>query len=121
MKEGSRWSDIFKHLESSGFEVYPPATKRGQCESPYLVVKEAGASSAISVSSTIVLYDIMLYVPQNSYSALEPLISDVENAMDGLWPMIRPTHFRTTPFLDEGVKGWMQSVQYENYRKNKRR
>lgn len=118
--ENSRWSDIFKHLESSGYEVYPPGVKEGECISPYVVVKDAGTSKDTNVSSSIALYDIMVYMPKNQYSKLESFVRKLEEDMDGLWPMIRPTHFKTTAFYDDSVKGWMVSIQYKNYQKNKR-
>lgn len=51
--ENSRWSDIFKHLENAGYEVYPPSVKEGECTSPYVVVKDAGTSKDTNVSSSL--------------------------------------------------------------------
>ncbi len=116
----TRWSDIFLHLKKAGFAVYAPSEKEGECKKPYIVVKGAGVSKAASVSSSVALFDVMVYLPKNQYSKVESFVRDVENALDGLWPMIRPTHFQTAPFYDENVKGWMVSIQYQNYQKNKR-
>ena len=120
MGQNSRWSDIFLHLKRSGYEVYSPGTKESECVSPYIVVKGAGISKAPNVSSSQALFDLLVYVPKNNYSALETFVRGVEEIMDGLWPMIRPTHFQTAPFYDESVKAWMVSIQYANYQKNKR-
>lgn len=116
----SRWGDIFLHLKKAGIAVYAPGTKEGECKKSYVVVKGAGTSKVEGISSSAALFDILAYVPKNSYSKIESYVREVENAMDGLWPMIRPTHFQTEPFFDENVKGWMVSIQYVNYRKNKR-
>lgn len=118
--ENTRWSDIFNCLKNAGFLVYSPGTKEGECTKPYIVVKDAGASKAPSVSSTVNLYDLLLYIPKNQYSKMEPFIKEAETVMDELWPMIRPTHTRTTAFYDDSVKGFMVSLQYQNYVKNKR-
>ena len=118
--EDSRWSDIFIHLKNKGYDVYPPAIKEGECTSPYIVVKDAGSSKVEGISSSLTLFDVMLYMPRNSYSKIEPFVRQLEADMDELWPMIRPTHFITTSFYDDSVKGWMISIQYENYQKNKR-
>lgn len=108
------------HLRQCGYNVYSPGSKEGECKEPYIVVKDAGTSKAPSMSSSIAFFDILLYMPRNQYSRLEPFVSEVEEAMDGLWPMIRPAHFSTTAYYDDSVKAWMVSVQYKNYQKNKR-
>lgn len=108
------------HLKNKGFDVYSPGNKEGECTSPYVVVKHAGKSKSPSVSSSFMLYDILIYLPRNQYSQLETFVAEVEDAMDELFPMIRPAHYQTTPYYDESVKGWMTSVQYQNVRKNKR-
>lgn len=120
MTEDTRWKDIFKHLKSKGFRVYSPGVKEGECEAPYVVLKDAGDTKADGTSATQRIYDLLLYVPKNQYSELEVFVNSVCTAMDGLWPMIRPLHTRTTPFYDDDYKAWMTSVQYANYRKNKR-
>ena len=120
MKQNSRWYDIFMHLKECGYDVYSPGNKEGECKKPYIVVKDAGSSKTPSMSSSIALFDILLYMPRNQYSRLEPFVKGVEEVMDGLWPMIRPAHFRTTAFYDDSVKAWMVSIQYKNYQKNKR-
>ncbi len=116
----TRWSDIFKHLKYKGIDVYSPGTKEGECKSPYVVLKDAGDSKAENSPATRRIYDLLLYLPKNNYSNLEVYISEVVEAMDELYPMIRPLHSRTTPYYDDTYKAWMTSIQYINYRKNKR-
>lgn len=116
----TRWSDVFKHLEKQGFEVYSPGTKEGECVKPYIVLKDAGDSKATGGPATQRIYDLLLYIPKNNYSQIETFVDEVEKAMDGLWPMLRPLHSRTTPYYDDSYKAWMTSVQFVNYRKNKR-
>lgn len=108
------------HLKGLGYDVYPPATKEGECKEPYIVVKDAGLSKLDSFSSSVALFDIMVYMPRNRYSELEPFVNKLKEDMDGLFPMIQPAHFETSSYYDESVNGWMLSIQYENYRKNKR-
>lgn len=118
--ENTRWSDIFIYLKEKGYEVYSPGNKEGECTSPYIVVKHAGKSKFPNVSSSMVLYDLLVYIPKNKYSYLETFVNEIEDVMDGLFPMIRPVHYQTTPYYDDNVKGWMVSIQYENVRKNRR-
>lgn len=113
----SRWIDIYRHLKSAGFDVYSPGQHEGECLSPYVVVKDAGASRVGEFSSTKNLYDILCYVPKDQFSQLEGFVSRVEGSMSGLFPMIRPAHYKTASFYDDTVRGHMISVQYINYRK----
>lgn len=116
----TRWNDIFKHLKAEGIEVYSPATKTGMCKSPYVVVKDSGDIKTLNASATQRTYDILCYVPKNRYSEVEVYADRVAEIMDGLWPMIRPLHDRTEPYLDDTFDAWMTSMMYVNYRKNKR-
>lgn len=120
MGETTRWEDIYKHLKNEGFKVYSPGQKKGECTEPYIVVKDAGLMNISEISSVQQLYDIMCYVPQKSYSLLESYVNAVKLSMDGLFPMIRPTHSQTPSYLDDSVKGHMISMQYLNYRKKVR-
>lgn len=116
----SRWKDIFKHLEDGGYIVYPPTIKTGECTEPYIVVKDAGTTEHGTYSTNLALFDVMVYLPRNQYSKIEEFVREVEEHMDGLFPMIRPTHFKTPSFYDDSVKGWMVSIQYKNYQKKVR-
>ena len=40
----SRWQDIYLHLKKSGFDVYSPGVKTGDCTKEYIVVKNDGSS-----------------------------------------------------------------------------
>lgn len=113
----SRWQDIYKHLKKSGFAVYSPGQHEGECTSPYVVVKDAGTSRVGNFSSNQALYDILCYVPKDQFSQLEPFVQQLETSMKGLYPMVRPAHYKTPSFYDDTVKGHMISVQYINYQK----
>lgn len=117
MAERTRFMDIYKHLSNNGVEVYSPAQKKGECEAPYTVVKDAGTTQYNSFSSTQTLYDIMCYVPRDRFSLLEQYVSEVKAIMTKLKPMIMPTYFETPSFYDDTVKAHMISIQYRNNRK----
>lgn len=117
----TRWKDIYNKLSEKGIDVYSPGQKTGECFSPYVVVKAAGRVGLTTVSSSQNLYDLMCYVPLSQYSTLDSFVDSVEAAMDELFPMFRPMHYRTPSFLDEEVKAHMVSTQYVNYTKNTRR
>lgn len=113
----SRWQDIFLHLKKSGFDVYPPGTKTGECLSNYIVVKNNGSSRHSSFSTENDLYLVMCYVPKEKYSHLEPFVQDVKRTMKELEPMILPQGSQTPSYYDDGVKAHMVSISYKNYKK----
>ena len=113
----SRWQDIFVHLKKEGFEIYPPSTKVGECESEYLVVKNNGLTKHASFSTNVELYTVMCYVPKEMYSTLESFVQRVKYAMKKLEPMILPYGSQTPSYYDDSVKAHMVSVEYKNYKK----
>ena len=116
----TRWKDIYDKLAEHNIDVYSPGQKTGECTSPYVVVKTAGRTSPIQISSSQDLYDLMCYIPKNRYSELESFVDNVETIIDELYPMLRSMHFRTASFYDDTVKAHMISTQYTNWKKNKR-
>lgn len=114
---GSRWQDIFKHLASSGFDVYSPGMKVGECTKEYVVVKNDGSSRLASFSTDDDLYAVMCYVPKQSYSKLEPMVQRVKKAMKELEPMILPYGSQTPSFYDDSYKAHMISIEYKNHKK----
>ena len=113
----SRWQDIFLHLQKSGFDVYSPGVKSGECISPYIVVKNDGSARHAGISTDDDLYAVMCYVPKNSYSTLEPMVQAVKRAMKELEPMILPYGSQTPSYYDDSYKAHMISIQYKNYKK----
>lgn len=114
---GSRWQDIFKHLTSSGFDVYSPGMKVGECTKEYVVVKNDGSSRLASFSTDDDLYAVMCYVPKQSYSKLEPMVQRVKKTMKELEPMILPYGSQTPSFYDDSYKAHMISIEYKNHKK----
>lgn len=112
----SRWQDIYKCL-AEVFDTYPPGVKVGECTGAYVVVKHAGSSKHLSFSTDIDLYDVMVYVPKQSYSTLEPLVQQVKKQMKGLEPMILPYGMQTPSYYDDKVKAHTISITYKNYKK----
>lgn len=113
----SRWKDIFNHLKSNNFEVYSPSTKQGECETPYIVVKNNGSNKLGLFSTDEDLYSVMCYVPFDNYSKLEPMIQEVKKVMKELQPMIRAYGSQTPSYYDDGVKAHTVSIEYKNYKK----
>ena len=115
--EESRLQDIYMHLKQNGFDVYMPETKTGECNASYVVVKNDGSTKHASFSTDVDLYAVMVYVPKQSYSKLEPLIQRVKMTMKELEPMIKPYGNQTPSYYDDSIKAHMVSIEYQNYKK----
>lgn len=115
--EESRWQDIFEHLTTSGFSVYSPGIKVGECTEKYIVVKNDGSTQLASFSTDEDFYSVMCYVPKQAYSELEPLVQSVKRSMKELEPMIIPYGSQTPSYYDDSIKAHMVSIEYKNYKK----
>lgn len=114
----SRWGDIYRQLKKDGIDVYSPGVKTGDCTSPYVVVSIGGATKHTSFSTDVCIYNVMCYVPKQSYSMLEPYVRKVEKSMEELRPMILPYGERQPSYYDDSYHAHMVSIQYKNYKKN---
>lgn len=116
VSESTRLIDIYQHLKSSGFDVYFPTQKTGECTSPYVVIRDAGTNPYLDFTTTLTVYGVMCYVPKSQYSQLRVFTEKVKLAMCGMKPMIISLNTETPPFYDDLVKAHMTEVQYRNAR-----
>lgn len=117
----NRWQDLFSFLKGKGFDVYSPATKVGECTSPYLVVTYSGTSEWFVGDKGVGgvdrdVYSIIVYVPKKRYSELETLVFRVKEAMAELKPLFIYEGSIDTVFYDDDVKAHMTSIDYRNYK-----
>ena len=114
------WKTVFRKLKENGINVYPPATKIGECKTEYVVIKQDGSSQVGSFSSEFVYYHFMLYVPANRYSYLseyEKKVKDIINKE--LYPLLVPTDSNMADYFDDEVKAHMRSFIYRNSVRNR--
>lgn len=117
--EKTVWERISEALRLHQIDVYPPATKIGECKKEYVVVKGDGSSQIGSLSSQSNYYTIMMYVPKNKYTQLERYKKIVKEIIAAdLYPMLMPTGQETPDFYDDTVKAHMVSVTYRNSIRN---
>ena len=118
--ERTVWERIFDALKQNGIDVYPPASKHGECTKEYAVVKNDGSSQYQQTSSEAQYYSILLYVPKDRYAVLEKYKQKVKEIVSlQLYPMLMPTGLETPDYYDDTVKAHMVSVQYRNNVRNK--
>lgn len=116
MSNPSRLADFYKGLKAAGLDVYFPGQKKGECTSPYVVVKLSGSARYMDFSSNADLYELLCYVPREKYSTLPVYIQEVKAAASTLWPMFVPMEYETASFYDNTVDAHMVSIQYRNMR-----
>lgn len=111
------WKDIYTHLKDEGFDVYSPQQNIGFCNYNFIVIRTGTVSNLVGTSSNMCYYDIMCYVPENSYSELDEFVKEVKASLLKIYPMIRYADMETPAYFDETAKGHMISLQYVNYKK----
>ena len=98
-------------------DVFFPSQHKGNCISPYYVVKMDGATAETSISSERPLFSVLCYVPRNKYSYLEIMRDNAKKAMRTLFPMLMYVGNETSSIYDEDIDGHMISFQYQACRK----
>ena len=115
----NRWQDLYTFLKSKGFDVYSPGQHVGECKSPYVVVRYDVTTQITNASSHWDLYAVMCYVPQNQYSKLETLTTEVRIAMEELRPMFLKFYEQTSmSAYDEAARAHYTSTEYRNAKKD---
>lgn len=112
--EDSVWKDIFLHLVNSGFDVYSPSTKTGECTKKYIVVTVGASTKHTIYRTNNDIYTVICYVPKDNYSELEPFVNSVLKVMKELEPYVRPNGSRTPSYYDDTIKAHNISIDYVN-------
>lgn len=106
------WKTIFDKLKQKGLNPYPPGQHTGLCDKPYCVVKEGNQLPSLQsnrLGQRII--DIIVFVPLNSYIALEPYMKQIRFALKEL-PNLRKTGFETPAVTDNDKKAYTSSIEY---------
>lgn len=111
------WKKIYKHLHNGGFEVYAAGQHQGICERPYLVLKNNGGVSGISVEQQE--YELLLYYPVGRYSEFEDYIQNTKEHMNKLYPVVWLKDGEYPHYPDDDVKAYMTGIIYATKRISK--
>ena len=109
--------EIYDLLKENNYDVYFPGQHKGECISPYVVVKYDGAMESLIVSSDRPIYTIICYVPYNMYSQIVPYVHAIKKVLRKLYPAIQYAGNETESVYDEDVKGYTISFMYQGVRK----
>lgn len=113
----TRWNDIFGRLKECGFRVFPPATERGECKRPYVVVSLDGGEMFSGTSTAVDYYEIACIVPEDRYTILEAYVAATEEAIKPLAPMIQNEYEKQPSFYDPDMKAHIVTYRVRNYKK----
>lgn len=106
-----RTFEIFDHLEANGLTVHFPNKHQGECENPYVVVKDMGKFSTNGVTGRGLIH-LLLYVPESNYEATVSLVNQVKGVMIGL-TTVRPTGLETPIIHEDVIKAYSTSIEYK--------
>lgn len=104
--------DIYLHLKEKGLNPYPPGQHKGECEEPFVIVMEG--TQMASIQSNRVgqrVMDFIIFVPINSYIAIDPYVKDIRQALKEL-SYLRKTGLETPIITDDEKKAYTTSIQY---------
>ena len=111
------WKTIFDQLKDKGLNPYPIGQHQGLCTERYCVIKEN--SQVPYFNSHRLGYktiDIILFVPLNSYIAVEPYVKEIRAVMKEL-TNLRKTGNETPVITDDTKKAYTSSIEYQIIKK----
>lgn len=114
------WDTVQRALIDAGIDTYPPATHKGDCKSPYCVLRDGGSEPISKASSERHFYNLLCYVPRTKYTELAAFVERCKAVMaePPIYPMLMPTGVQTPSFFDDTNNSHMISIQYRNNVRN---
>lgn len=106
------WKTIFDKLRENNLNPYAPGQHQGLCDKPYCVIKESNQIPSLQsnkIGQKVI--DIIVFVPLNSYIALEPYMKQIRVALKEL-SNLRKTGFETPAVTDDDKKAYTASIEY---------
>lgn len=110
------WQRTYLALKNGGIDVYPPATKNGQCKNPYVVIKKGGSMQLRTYSTQRDFYDFLIYVPREQYDILSDYEAEVKKILDSppIYPMLMPTGQTENDYYDDNMNAHLRIITYYN-------
>lgn len=103
---------IYNHLKINNLNPYFIGQHKGECEESFVIIREGTQIPSIN-SSRIgqKIIDIIIFVPINSYVAIEPYVKKIKTALREL-SYLRKTGLETPVITDDEKKAYTTSIQY---------
>ena len=107
---------LLDYLHDNNIDAYFIGQHKGECISPYVVLKDSGTSGYLNNKNGVKLIDIIFYLPQNQFSRVESFRKCVFDLLNN-YKDIRYTGDETGVITDDNKKAITFSIMYENQRK----
>ncbi len=115
--QDSRWEDIFVMLKDNGINVKSPTRNVGIIKEPTVIVRYDGTIQHGTFSTDDYRYELIICVPNDQYSKLEPYVVQVRELMKNLYPMLVDERNVSTSMYDDEIRAHYVSCTYQNHRK----
>lgn len=115
--QDSRWEDIFVMLKDNGINVKSPTRNVGIIREPTVIVRYDGTVQHGTFSTDDYRYELIICVPSDQYSKLEPYVVQVRELMKNLYPMLVDERNVSTSMYDDEIRAHYVSCTYQNHRK----
>lgn len=106
---------LFEYLKDNGADVYFVGQHKGECKSPYIVLKDDGTSSLNGKTGTS-LIDVLFFIPQNNFTKCDSYKNSIKEIIKQ-FGKVRYTGTETGIVVDDEKKALTFSVMYEFYKK----
>lgn len=109
--------DIYTHLKNKNLNPYFQGQHRGECEEPFVIIMEG--TQIPSINSNRIgqqVMDFIIFVPLNSYIAIDPYVKKIRAALKEL-PYLRKTGLETPVITDDDKKAYTASIEYQIIKK----
>lgn len=104
--------EIYNKLKEKTLNPYFIGQHEGLCDKPFLVIKEGNQIPSIQSNKTgQKIIDIIVFVPLNSYIALDPYMKQIRLALKEL-SYLRKTGLETPAITDDDKKAYTTSIEY---------
>lgn len=108
---------IYDHLKAKNLNPYFPGQHKGECEKRFCAIKENTQVPYFNSNKVgYRLIDIIVFVPLNSYIAVEPYVNEIKAAMKEL-TFLRKTGNETPVITDDDKKAYTTSIEYQIIKK----
>lgn len=105
---------IRKTLAAAGIDAYAPGQHKGDCVSPYVVIKDDGQSEIVGTAAKRNTIDIIIYAPMAWYSKIAGIVSDVQAALKQIHGL-HDTYYQSPVLADDDKNAYTTSLRYERY------
>lgn len=103
---------IYDHLKAKNLNPYFIGQHKGECTERFCVIKEnSQVPYFYSNKLGYRLIDIIVFVPLNSYIAVEPYMTQIRSALKEL-DFLRKTGFESPAITDDEKKAYTSSIEY---------